>query len=110
MLQFGHYYVIDNYFDNKDYYSFLLVSDSKEEATLIAIKTNPNAFAKKWKVKGICPDYNYKIEMRPQYNLEKTYSGVMSGKELINQGIDLGNLSETTDKNISKAFFLGCFI
>jgi alpha-galactosidase len=97
LIQFGHYYVIDNCFDDERYYSFNMVSDDQKEAILSAIQTSQTAPKKNWKFKGLNPEYIYEIEMREQDNISLLSFDSKSGKELMENGLDLGLLNEEKD-------------
>lgn len=99
LLQFGHLYIVDDYFDDARYYSVNVVNDDKSSSILLAVETKDNLPSKKWRFKGLNPDYNYELDIREQYNLPKTNPFVMNGKELMEEGIDLGSLNKISDKS-----------
>lgn len=98
LFQFGHLYLIDNYFDDNRYYSLNVVSDNKDSAILLAVETSDNLPKKNWKFKGLNPDFIYDVEVREQYNATKLNILPMSGKSLMEEGLDLGSLNQTKDK------------
>ncbi|MBO6280307.1 MAG: alpha-galactosidase [Bacilli bacterium] len=95
LIQFGSLMIIDNPFDDNRFYSFII--NNNDEAILFVselIKGNHN---KKWRCKGIDSEANYEIVFRDQNNAPHVEPIVMSGKELINQGIDIGSISLNED-------------
>ena len=97
LIQFGHYYVVDNCFDDERYYSFNIVSDNQKEATLSAIETTKDTPKKNWCFKGLNPSYIYEIEIRSQNNAKTLIFAPKSGKELMEIGLDLGSLYKEKD-------------
>ena len=74
-----------------------MVSDDQKEAILSAIQTSQTAPKKNWKFKGLNPEYIYEIEMREQDNISLLSFDSKSGKELMENGLDLGLLNEEKD-------------
>lgn len=106
LIQFGHYYCVDNCFDDDRYYSFVLVSDDQQEAIMSAIELSFGVPKKKWKFKGLNPSTIYEIEMRPQENAQTKQFPKMSGQELMTSGLDLGSLYDETDsKDYQKGIY-----
>jgi len=100
LLQYGKYQVIDNVFDDERYYSHIITSKDKTKAMMLAEITNKKAPNKIWKAKGLNPNFKYLVEERKQYNVIKPFSKVLSGKSLMDKGINLGKLSNTTDAEL----------
>ncbi len=100
LIQFGHYYCVDNCFDDDRYYSFVVVSENKKEAILSAVELSPGVPNKTWKFKGLNPTAIYEIEMRPQANADIKLLPKLSGVELMDTGLDLGSLYDEKDNNV----------
>lgn len=98
LIQFGQYYVIDDCFDDDRYYSFALIGKEKEEALLVAIEMRKDVPSKKWKLVGLDEKATYEIEVREQKNAKSMQFAPISGKYLMENGLDLGQLSDTNDK------------
>ena len=60
--------------------------------------TNKNVPLKMWKAKGLNPNAKYLVSERKQYNVKKPFEKVMSGKILMEKGIEVKNLANTLDK------------
>ena len=107
LLQYGNYYVIDNPFDDKRYLSYIVISDDKKEAILFVAELGKDAPTKSWKVKGLDENSKYHIEMRKQDNLRSKdiLETIMSGKELKENGLYLGSLSNTIDREDFNGIF-----
>lgn len=101
LLQFGEYYCINNVFDDKDIYSYIVVSQDKTQAmfTLIERNGHANVLPKRYKLKGLAPDKTYKLTMRKQENVEaeKTFTFTAKGDMLLNYGLDFDIVGQTKD-------------
>ncbi len=101
LLQFGEYYCINNAFDDKDIYSYIVVSEDKTQAMLTLIERNghANVLPRRYKLKGLAPDKAYKLTMRPQTNVskEKAFTFTAKGDMLLRYGLDFDVLGQTTD-------------
>ena len=92
LIQFGELSIIDNIFDDDRYYSFII--NKGDEAILYICEINSNVPLKKWKCKYLDPNNEYEICFREQSNTQTIPSFTMSGKELMEEGIDIGSLSK----------------
>ena len=107
LLQYGDYYVIDNCFDDNRYFSYIVVSKDKKEAMMMISELKPNMPSKKWKAKGLNESSKYHLVMREQYNLTNSdlLDTYITGKEFMENGLDVGSLYSTTDKESFKGVF-----
>ena len=107
LLQYGNYYVIDNCFDDNRYFSYIVVSKDKKEAMMMISELKPNMPSKKWKAKGLNKSSKYHLVMREQYNLTNSdlLDTYITGKEFMENGLDVGSLYSTTDKESFKGVF-----
>ena len=107
LLQYGNYQVLANCFDDDRYFGYIVVSENKEEAIMMVAELKPNMPSRVWKAKGLNEQYKYHLVMRPQYNLkeEQLLDVTLTGKELMDKGIDLGSLYSTTDKEKFSGIF-----
>lgn len=107
LLQFGQYQVLENCFDDERYFGCIVVSQKKDSAMMMVAELAPHVEPKIWKAKGLDIDSDYHIVMRPQYNLnkEQLLDVVVSGKELMEKGLNLGELYSTTDKELYNGIF-----
>ena len=69
---------------------------------LMISELQPNLPKKVWKLKGLDEHSKYHLVMREQYNLKKEdiLDIVISGKQLLEEGLDIGSLYNTTDKEL----------
>lgn len=102
LLQYGDFYLIDNPFDDDRYLSQIVVSSDKKEAILLVSELTPNVEKKIWKIKGLDEKKKYHLSTREQYNLSKDQLLKLdiSGKDLMEKGLDLGSLYNTSDKKL----------
>ena len=100
LFQFGNFYSILNPFDDDRYSSFEVVSDNKDEAMLFVSELSINSPKRVWKLKHLDENAIYQIEVRKQYNTKILSFENMSGKQLMELGLDLGKLSEITDLEV----------
>ena len=107
LLQFGNYYVTENCFDNERYFGYITVSENKDEAMMMVAELAPHVRPHLWRTKGLDLNSNYHVVMRPQYNLKKEQliDVVVSGKDLMKKGLDLGELYSTTDKELYNGIY-----
>lgn len=92
LIQFGDLTIIDNSFDDNRYYSFIITKG--DEAILFISELEEHAPSKKWKCKNLDPSSEYEICFREQSNTQVIPSFTMNGKELMEEGIDIGSLSK----------------
>lgn len=100
LFQFGNFYSILSPFDDDRYSSFEVISDKKDEAILFVSELSINSPKRVWKFKHLDENAIYQIEVRKQYNIKDLTFENMSGKQLMEIGLDLGQLSEITDLKI----------
>ena len=102
LLQFGDFYLIDNPFDDDRYLSQIVVSNDKKEAMLLISELRPNVAPKIWKAKGLDEKMKYHVSLKEQYNLSKDQLIELDilGKDLMEKGLDLGSLYNTSDKKL----------
>lgn len=97
VLQFGTYYCLNNYFDDKNRYSYMTVSEDKSEAMLVISQVDLEYchLPFRYKLAGLDPNAVYSLEMRPQANVSKenTFSFTAKGDMLMNYGLDFDELS-----------------
>ena len=107
LLQFGDYYVTENCFDNERYFGYIVVSKNKDEAIMMVAELAPHVRPHLWRAKGLDLNSNYHVVMRPQYNLKKEQllDVVVSGKDLVKKGLDLGELYSTMDKELYNGIY-----
>lgn len=107
LLQFGHFYINDNCFDDARYYASTVINNQQDEAIAVLVETALKVKKHTWKLKGLNPKYQYIVSMRPQANLKKEeiLNITMSGKDLMNKGINLGSLSNTTDAKMYRGIY-----
>lgn len=110
LLQYGDFFVVDNVFDDERYFSYIVTSKSKSEAMLMIETICKDVPAKLWKAKNLKPNAKYLVEERKQYNVKKQFKKVMSGKQLMNYGINIGKLSNRVDEpEFDKGIFTRLF-
>lgn len=97
LFQYGNYYSIHNYFDDNRYSSFEVVSDEKDEAILFVAEIEEGKPKRKWKFKNLIKDAIYEVEVRKQANAKDIIINNKTGKELMEEGLDLGRLCDTYD-------------
>lgn len=93
LFVYGDYYNIDNIFENDQYCSFQVVSKDKTEAILLVAELNKDVPSKKWKFKQLLENATYEIEVRHQHGYKDIIVAPLSGKELMEEGVDLGKIS-----------------
>lgn len=100
LLQFGTYYCLNNYFDDKNRYSYMTVAKDKSEAMLVIsqVELEYCHLPFRYKLTGLDPDAVYRLEMRPQANVseENTFTFTAKGDMLMNYGLDFDELSFKT--------------
>lgn len=102
LLQFGTYYSLENCFDNPNYSSFIVVDEHQENAIMFVGETKLNIEPMRWKAKGLDPDGLYAVSLREQANLVTNALPISNyrGQTLMEEGLDLGRLSQTKDVDI----------
>lgn len=100
LLQNGHFYMINNCFDDNKYFSYCVVDNKQEEAILFCEETQRGVEPIYWKIKGINPKAKYLVKMREQYNLNDCFEKEFFGSELIEKGLFIGTLSNTSDMEL----------
>ena len=105
LIQFGNYYSVANYFDDRRYSSFMVVSNDKSEAILFAAEVEKDAPNRNWVLKNLNPTSTYEIKVRHQDNQADLESFTLTGERLMTTGLDLGDLSNTTDSDVFKGFY-----
>ncbi len=83
LVRLGDYYRIASYYENHEFDAWMVIAKDKKEAllTFIQVMGRPNYHSRRLKIKGLHPDYQYKIEETNE---------VYSGSALMNAGINIG--------------------
>lgn len=95
VLQYGEYYPSGEGLNKSDVGGWTFVSQDKKEAIAVIIDKKRNNYSKssRFTFNGLNPDYLYKVEMRPQSNLDKNavISFTAYGDALSSGCLDIGD-------------------